>query len=129
MGWTYRSQCPQVTVTEVMRNDVYGEAVIDGEVARGVWYGVWRYNGRKIAVIALLDNFYGEGKTAECGLHFGYKEMDESMGPYCYDMPKTLYDQLDPLPDGEEWKYARRWRREVEKRIAEKNRQLELFHA
>lgn len=24
------------------------------------------------------------------GMNFGYKDMDESMGPYCYDCPKSI---------------------------------------
>lgn len=40
------------------------------------------------------------------GMNFGYKDMDETMGPYCYDCPKSILDLLTPT-DSE---YANEWR-------------------
>ena len=39
--------------------------------------------------------------------NFGYKDMDESCGPYKYDCPKSILDLLDPTDN--EW--ANNWRK------------------
>lgn len=49
---------------------------------------------------------------------YAVKLMDESMGPHCFDCPKKVLHALTPLDEmyaEGEGKYARDWRREVER--------------
>jgi len=45
--------------------------------------------------------------------NFGYKDMDETMGPYSYDCPRSILDKLTPT----DHEYALKWRRECERRL------------
>lgn len=47
--------------------------------------------------------------------NFGYKDMDETMGPYAYDCPPTILDLLSPTDN----KYALEWRRKCREHHAE----------
>lgn len=46
---------------------------------------------------------------------WGYKDMDETMGPCYHDCPVSYLDEADPPPEGG---YAAEWRAEVRKRAA-----------
>lgn len=48
--------------------------------------------------------------------NFAYKDMDESMGPYKYDCPKSILDLLTPT----ESKYANEWRKACYENLAKK---------
>lgn len=50
--------------------------------------------------------------TAELGGHWGYKDMEESMGPYYYGCPLRYLDMV-PCPDSQ---HARDWRELVRSR-------------
>ena len=47
------------------------------------------------------------GSKDNGGFNFGYKDMDETMGPYQYDCPKSILDLLSPTDN----KTALEWRR------------------
>ena len=47
---------------------------------------------------------------------FSYKDMDESMGPYCYDCPKSILDLLSPTDN----EYANQWRQACYENIDKK---------
>ncbi|PIB95293.1 hypothetical protein [Caulobacter sp. X] len=57
--------------------------------------------------------------TAEDGFHFGWKDMDESMGIGECVAPASILDLLTEAPND----YARRWRRECRQHIAALARQ------
>ena len=48
--------------------------------------------------------------------NFGYKDMDESMGPAYYDCPKSILDLLSPT----EYEWAKEWRAQCYKRLEAK---------
>lgn len=48
------------------------------------------------------DSYYPNG--------FYYKPMGEQMHPYYYDVPKSVWTKLRPLPEGPEYNNARAWR-------------------
>lgn len=48
--------------------------------------------------------------------NFAYKDMDESMGPYKYDCPKTILDMLTPTEN----EYALEWRKKCYEQLAKK---------
>lgn len=50
------------------------------------------------------------------GMNFGYKDIDETMGPYQCDCPKGILDLLTPT-DSE---YALKWRKRCEEKRAQK---------
>lgn len=52
--------------------------------------------------------------------NFGYKEMDESMGPYQYDCPKNIIELLSPTND----QCTLDWRNNCLKRASEKTNSL-----
>lgn len=49
---------------------------------------------------------------------FGYKDMDESMGPYAYDCPERILNQLTDLPYSSE--DATKWRRICREELAKR---------
>lgn len=62
--------------------------------------------------------------------NFGYKDMDETMGPGIANCPKRIFDLLTPVEQlcadgvyhiGRSAVWARQWRRRVAKRLAEKS--------
>lgn len=54
--------------------------------------------------------------TRENYFNFGYKDMDETMGPYSYDCPACILDLLTETEN----EYAKKWREKCRERIAEK---------
>jgi len=60
--------------------------------------------GEVFAVVCLIRNTKKE---------FGYKDMSEDMGPYCYNAPKKILDLLTPIDS----KYANEWRAECRLRM------------
>lgn len=65
---------------------------------------------RVVALVILL------GYAPRSIHNFGYKDMDETMGPCEDDCPKRIFDLLTPLPEGDE-QYAHDWRARVRKKL------------
>jgi hypothetical protein len=65
----------------------------------GVFDGVGAY-------VILLD-YPRSKKSAD---KFGFKIMDESMGPIMSTCPKSILTKLSELPEGPAWDFARAWR-------------------
>ncbi len=70
-------------------------------------------DGEAFAVVMLIDY----DRNSFC--NFLYKDMDETMGPYCYNAPVKMLDLLDSYgePRNEE---AKRWRQACRDRAARK---------
>lgn len=116
MGWDYLVDPPRGVRTEtLLRQDYKGieKMVIRPYRPRAsgdpthVAYAVYRYpDGSKGAMVFLIDRSRGK---------FGYKNMEESLGPYEYDFPVAWLDELSPPPpDG----YAVQWRERVRQKAA-----------
>lgn len=91
---------------------------IHGEDHQGVWYGLYEIDEdprRVVALVCPIDNFSGSGAEAIIRENFGYKDMDESEGPFYYGMPKHLFRQLTPPTKSNS--YAIEWRRKVAQRL------------
>ena len=56
-------------------------------------------------VVAMIYKTYGQDRN-DPYYNFGYKPMDETMGPGYYDCPKSILDLLTPT----EYEYAIEWR-------------------
>lgn len=59
---------------------------------------------------------------ARNGYNFGYKDMDETMGPHYYDFPEKYLNMLSPTTS----KFALEWREEVKQNIERKKRIAKL---
>ena len=99
-----------------------GYEVLASAVRGKVWYGVIRYthyehlDDPRVSIgVVLWDRRPGE---------FGYKDMDESMGPYYYDCPARLLklaDMLGPVaPDSDAGKWRAACRAHATKKAAQR---------
>lgn len=86
----------------------YGSVkVLKCAIVRGVYYGACesaKHPGEVWAIVCLVKT-----RNAE----FSFKDMDETMGPYFYDCPKSILDMLTPTTS--EW--ANAWRSKCRERI------------
>ena len=80
---------------------------------------------------AVIEHAHPDGKTerfivlfklAKSGDGWGYKDIEESMGPYEHDCPISFFD-LAPLADDDK-SYARDWRERVRQAHARRNQKL-----
>lgn len=68
-------------------------SVVDQSTRGSVWYAIGRIDRPNEPPV-----FYGlVWLTSRRGGQFGYKDMDETCGPYYWDCPARLLDQLDKL--------------------------------
>jgi hypothetical protein len=110
MGWTYSPSWP---TAEAVRNalhqsltasgyTVHGDALTPGDGREQHYYAAISKDGvPRTVFVALIERGDRYG--------WGYKDMDESMGPYVYDAPLRLLEDLGPPPN--EW--AAKWREGV----------------
>ena len=105
MGWT---MYPMTKTVKEEVADVFGNHEILHMAQRGrVWYVAAKVEvkGKEevighVVLTTIKKNSYGYGKE------FGYKVMDETVGPYYFDAPKVLLNKLTaPLNEN-----AREWR-------------------
>ena len=125
MGWHYEVREPGMTDAEFfargMREDF--EFVATGTVGRTFYAAVRKPDGEVFAVVNLLD------RKGDSYYNFGYKPMDESVGPVEHEAPRKVLEALTPLPpkpEGDErdmWEYARDWRRRAWKALEDREKQ------
>lgn len=91
------------------RNEAWGTLLKDAMVG-SVWYGA-------VKLTATGEVFGMVMLTSERDRYwFGYKEMDETMGPCCYDCPESILKLLSPTDS----KYANEWRQKCHERHEQK---------
>lgn len=119
MGWTYTSM-DKGQAGDYFKNMLNWETeTASNKLLRGAFKGFREYYGavettikatgekRVWAFTAMIDwrkNDYN---------NFGYKDMDETMGPYMFNCPKTILDLLTPTDN----EYANKWRNSNWERI------------
>jgi hypothetical protein len=110
MGWSYLYCKPkdvkQFLVDEFNRDKA---EVLECKILLRTAYLAVRIKSenRVTAFVALLD--YPRGRNSQ--EKFGYKMMDEGMGPYESDCPVSILKLLTPLPEAEdEARWAKAWR-------------------
>ena len=116
MGWLYTYKTPGESVTEFLQRESLGD---DFEVLESSlyhmqeWYAAVRVKktGEVFAAAYLVDCRNGRD-----GCNFGWKSVDESMGPYYYHCPARILDLLSPTDSP----HALEWRRKCRERIATK---------
>lgn len=132
MGWTHcfdgrrlpngkidrKYECDKMLTFD--RKDKDGNVIGHTRVLKSAMVGSTYYAavetvvGEKRNVVAAV--FLTCGKTRWDNTEWGYKDMDETMGPYKYDCPKGILDLLTPT----DWEEANKWRELCRKRLAEK---------
>jgi hypothetical protein len=122
MGWTYVYKPKNKSIREFFEerfnyedNGKYGKvldcAVVNLKTAY-IAYEIGDTQGKRevIAVVCAL-NF-----APNSYYNFGYKDMDETMGPYLYDCPERILKLLTPT----EHEWAKEWREKCWERIRAK---------
>lgn len=110
MGWTYFCGNLELKDGKIDRKatmtreiEKYGRTkVLKCSVVNGVYYAACQTVGKPDvwAIVCLT-------RASERFLEFGYKDMDETMGPFESKCPKSIIDMLTPTTS--EW--ANEWRR------------------
>lgn len=101
----------------------YAMRVLDSAcVANRVWYGATRVerSGQEPYVIALVCLVRWNPRDKE-GLHLGYKDMEESMGPCEAECPERILRLLTPTTN----EHAIEWRRRCRERLQLRSRKIE----
>lgn len=100
-----------------MESDGAKQQVIAHRRVGSVWYVALRVQGEKTPAYRSMFTTPDDYVTAlvllttgQWGQGFGYKQMDEMMGPSESRCPADLLDMLTPLTDAEFGQYARQWR-------------------
>ena len=124
MGWTFFNDTGEtvgaICTREFTANNpgVVQFSIVDQSTRGSVWYAIARVDRPNETPV-----FYGlVWLTSRRGGQFGYKDMDETCGPYYWDMPARLLDQLDklaPNPPGS----ALDWRARCRAKLASKRKQ------
>ena len=122
MGWTFTHRNKGQTTRQFFQNECFGsswEIVTDGFGAYDYdgkpWYGLARKveTGEHVAFVFLT-------KTSSAYMNFGWKEMDESMGPNADDCPARVFAAIEkhiPVPPHD---WAASWRERVRATLARK---------
>lgn len=112
MGWITYHREPGQTDKEHFQKE-FGEEleILDCTTIKNVFYAATKYkkNGDVFGMVCLIQRTRGY-------YNFGYKDMEESMGPCAYDCPDRILDLLTPTQS----KYANEWRETCRKTNAAK---------
>lgn len=101
MGWTYMNNVPK-DAKAFLDKEMGGNLLASAKVGREYYAAVKsRVTDEVFAVIAVLDSKDG----------FGFKLMDETMGPYFYNCPDKILKLLTPTDNT----FALKWREQVMK--------------
>lgn len=114
MGWTeYVASCykngrvdRKAECDKLFDSDNY--KVLKSTLKGSVWYGAIQYKNDKVFGMVILT-------SVRKRYLFAYKDMDETMGPYNYDCPKSILDLLSPTDN--EW--ANEWRQKCLNKMVE----------
>jgi len=113
MGWTFTHREKGTTNLDWFRREFTGGGgeIIDMATKGMTAYGAYRTRSGEVRALVILTRWVPKDYY-----NFGYKDMDESVGPSDDDCPKRIYDLLTPLTDSDnEW--SAEWRKRVEERL------------
>jgi hypothetical protein len=102
MGWTLYHREPGQTDREHLQNELCGtrHTIIDSTTKGTTFYGACRDNetGEVFAMVVLQQR----GRNGR----YGYKAMDETVGPFYYDCPERILAALTPTENvvANEWR-------------------------
>lgn len=112
MGWLYGWHNKEELVTHLLNQGENFRVLIHRVVGNHLWAGFERtvpVTGEKITFVCLFLMAGGGGRDEN---RWGYKDIDESMGPCELDCPLSVLDAT-PLHDPENSQYAVQWRERV----------------
>lgn len=115
MGWLYYHREPGETDRDHFAGK-FGEGyeILDCATKRNVFYAALKTPEDKvIAFVALIQRVRGDY------YNFGYKDMDESMGPSEAECPARILDLLTPVEDLDLGENGTQWATEWRKRCRE----------
>ena len=122
MGWTYtsmgRGQAGDY-FKRMLTNDTEERTT---ELLSGAFRGFREYYGAVKTTVKKTGESYVWGFCAMVdwrkndAFNFGYKDMDETMGPYMFNCPNTILDLLTDTPHDNE--SSREWRKACRERNA-----------
>lgn len=128
MGWTFFTDTGETTgeicTREFTSTNAAGDcwSVVDQSTRGSVWYAIGR-----VDKVGHAPVFYGLiWLTSRKQGDFGYKDMTENCGPYYWDMPKRLLDQLDQLAPNATG-HALEWRAKCRAKLAAKRKPARTF--
>lgn len=114
MGWTFTHREKGTSNLDWFRREFCSsnpEQLIDLATKNGTAYGAYRVQSGEVRALVCLTRWVRGDYY-----NFGYKDMDESMGPCEDDCPKRIYDLLTPLTDADN-ESSVEWRKRVEERL------------
>ena len=120
MGWTYTHKFPSMSITEYFKALVSENLeILDSALVNlHEWYAACRdkRNGEVFALVYLVNS----DNRAKDGFNFGYKSMEESMGPCEDNCPERILNLLTETSN--EWaiEWRQRCRRKIEQRAKAK---------
>jgi len=115
VGWTFTSRPKGEPIKKFLAERVFGpkfEILECAVIKRTTAYVAARNLDNPDEVFACI--FLLAYRPRDYGYEFGYKDMDETMGPFSYDCPERILDLLTPT-DNES---AMRWRERCRERAA-----------
>lgn len=124
MGWTYMHREPGLSDRDFFQGEFgEGSEVLEAGTRDNVCYLACRNRNAPqmgvFAIVCLIDRF---GDRRDPYFNFGYKDMDETMGPGYDDCPAKVYALLTPLEEAglsdDSLKWAAGWREGAEENIA-----------
>jgi len=125
MGWTFGSDSKDALLAERIKDSTSGDKIhkclahcYRGGRSGGVLWTVWVITNTEAKWV--LDSYIGCDLIRRHGNEWGYKDMEESSGPYYYSCP-LKYLNMVPMPKG---KHAPEWREKVRAYHAVHNRKL-----
>jgi len=108
MGWDYLTVARPTNAKEFLDKEFAEGLVASAMHGRNEYYAAYRAkNGDVFGMVVILDRKKGE---------FGWKSMDESMGPHYHNCPAKILDLLT-APTNE---YALKWRNQCRANLLQK---------
>lgn len=127
MGWLFKYDCrtKQDVVDHLVNNFKFTDVAVRGNVLYGVAPTIRNVtdnfgdivqipDGGKVIIICLLSC----DRSNKNYPHWGYKDMDEGVFPYCFTCPERILAQ-STVPDERGWRAACREARKVVTRFVE----------
>lgn len=94
MGWTFTHRERGITTREFFQREMSGYEILASAVVDGVFYAATRDRASN-----QVDGFIALIQWGKSYHNFGYKDMDERMGPNEAKAPARVLDLLTPLPE------------------------------
>ena len=116
MGWLYGWDWDSPAAVRKAINEGASLKLVDQKATncgRHLWSVYELPNGRRFINLDLIEKMKGENR-------WGYKEIEEGMGPYTYDCPVSLIDKAGPT----DCETSNRWRAQVRELHERRKRKL-----